>query len=138
MVASMVAILAKSRGSVRADRPVLPRGEAQTHARRGGGIVDNAGPGVRGRSSGKTVIYVEDISELKAPWHRQIRLDGDSRAYVMYTSGSTGEPKGVAIPHRGVVRLVRNAHYVDFRPTDVVAQVPGCFDLATFEIWVRS
>ncbi len=54
----------------------------------------------------------------------------------MYTSGSTGNPKGVAIPHRGVVRLVRNTNYVDLRPTDVVAQVANCcFDLATFEIW---
>ena len=82
------------------------------------------------------MIYVEDISESKAPGPRHIRLDGDSRAYVMYTSGSTGKPKGVAIPHRGVVRLVRNTNYVDLRPTDVVAQVANCcFDLATFEIW---
>jgi len=55
---------------------------------------------------------------------------------VMYTSGSTGRPKGVVIPHRGVVRLVRNTNYIEFRPNDVVAQVANCcFDLATFEIW---
>ncbi|HEX8272115.1 MAG TPA: condensation domain-containing protein, partial [Longimicrobiaceae bacterium] len=35
--------------------------------------------------------------------------DADSLAYVIYTSGSTGRPKGVAVPHRGIVRLVRDA-----------------------------
>jgi amino acid adenylation domain-containing protein len=60
----------------------------------------------------------------------------ESLAYVVYTSGSTGRPKGVAIPHRAVVRLVRNTNYLDFRSADRVAQVSNIsFDAATFEIW---
>jgi amino acid adenylation domain-containing protein len=57
-------------------------------------------------------------------------------AYVMYTSGSTGTPKGVAVPHRGIVRLVRNTNYVAVSPADVFLQLaPVSFDASTFEIW---
>ncbi|HEV2734414.1 MAG TPA: amino acid adenylation domain-containing protein, partial [Longimicrobiaceae bacterium] len=60
----------------------------------------------------------------------------DSLAYVIYTSGSTGRPKGVAVPHRGIVRLVRDADLVRFGPGDRVAQVANAaFDAATWEIW---
>lgn len=60
----------------------------------------------------------------------------DNLAYVTYTSGSTGMPKGVAIIHRGVVRLVRGADYVDLGPRDVLLQLaPFAFDASTFEIW---
>lgn len=60
----------------------------------------------------------------------------DSLAYVMYTSGSTGRPKGIAIPHRGIVRLVRETDYVRIGPEDVIAQVANTsFDASTFEVW---
>ncbi|MGH7748247.1 MAG: amino acid adenylation domain-containing protein, partial [Candidatus Dormibacteria bacterium] len=60
----------------------------------------------------------------------------ESAAYVMYTSGSTGRPKGVAVPHRAILRLVRNANFVRFASDDVVLQAaPLGFDAATFEIW---
>ena len=63
-------------------------------------------------------------------------LDGGDLAYVMYTSGSTGAPKGVAVPHRAVARLVKSTDYVRLGPDDVVAQVSNpAFDAATFEIW---
>jgi amino acid adenylation domain-containing protein len=61
---------------------------------------------------------------------------GDSLAYIMYTSGSTGEPKGVAVTHRGVVRLVRATDYAHFGPDEVILQLaPLSFDASTFEIW---
>ncbi|HEY0793552.1 MAG TPA: amino acid adenylation domain-containing protein [Chthoniobacterales bacterium] len=64
------------------------------------------------------------------------QAEGGSLAYVLYTSGSTGQPKGVAVPHRAVIRLVINTNYIALDGSDVVAQTSNCcFDAATFEIW---
>ncbi|HEX5715932.1 MAG TPA: amino acid adenylation domain-containing protein [Thermoanaerobaculia bacterium] len=63
-------------------------------------------------------------------------LGPDGLAYVMYTSGSTGLPKGVAVPHRAIVRLVRNTDYARFADDEVYLQLaPISFDASTLEIW---
>jgi amino acid adenylation domain-containing protein len=60
----------------------------------------------------------------------------ESLAYVMFTSGSTGPPKGVEILHRGVVRLLFGIVYARLGPDTRILQVaPFSFDASTFEIW---
>ncbi|MCG8320482.1 MAG: AMP-binding protein, partial [Cytophagales bacterium] len=57
-------------------------------------------------------------------------------AYVMYTSGSTGFPKGVMVEHGNVVRLVKGVDYVNFETHNRLLQTGSLsFDASTFELW---
>jgi amino acid adenylation domain-containing protein len=78
------------------------------------------------------------IEELITSGHANVSDVNDplSTAYVMYTSGSSGAPKGIAIPHRAIVRLVRNTNYIELKSDDRIGHTSNCaFDAATFEIW---
>lgn len=63
-------------------------------------------------------------------------IPGDSPAYVMFTSGSTGVAKGVVVPHRAIIRLVKNTNFADFSSAQTfLAFAPISFDASTLEIW---
>ncbi|CAL9610774.1 Tyrocidine synthase 3 [Streptomyces sp. enrichment culture] len=63
-------------------------------------------------------------------------VPADALAYVMYTSGSTGHPKGVMVEHRSVARLVRDTDYFGFSQDERFLLTGALeFDASTFEIW---
>lgn len=63
-------------------------------------------------------------------------LDPEAPAYVIFTSGTTGPPKGVVAAHRGVSRLVLHTNYLTIGENDKLLLLsPLTFDASTFEIW---
>lgn len=62
----------------------------------------------------------------------------DELSYVLYTSGTTGQPKGVAVEHRSLCNFVRvAAEEYGFGPGERVYQgMSIAFDFAVEELWV--
>jgi tyrocidine synthetase-3 len=59
-----------------------------------------------------------------------------SLAYCIYTSGTSGRPRGVLVDQAAVIRLVKGSNYINFRPDDRLLQTGAlAFDASTFEIW---
>ncbi|WP_031525904.1 non-ribosomal peptide synthetase, partial [Streptomyces sp. NRRL F-5123] len=65
-----------------------------------------------------------------------VPVHADSLAYILYTSGSTGEPKGTMASHRNVIGLAFGLDHLQLGPERrVLAAAPVVFDASTFEIW---
>lgn len=82
-------------------------------------------------------VFIDEIDLDGLPKARpDMSIQVTDLAYINYTSGSTGQPKGVAIPHQAVVRLVKNSNFAQLDSTQTFLQyAPVSFDAATLEIW---
>jgi amino acid adenylation domain-containing protein len=88
-------------------------------------------------STGAKVILLHKYRAEEYPdTNPECKTGPDSLAHILYTSGSTGQPKGVMVEHRGVLRLCRHIDYMDIGPGETILQyAPLSFDISTFEIW---
>ncbi|WP_342498792.1 amino acid adenylation domain-containing protein [Bacillus sp. FSL R5-0820] len=57
-------------------------------------------------------------------------------AYIMYTSGTTGQPKGIMTTHSNIARVVKNTNYLTILETDTLLSLSNSvFDGFTFDVY---
>ncbi len=86
---------------------------------------------------GFPLLFLEDIKEIPQTQPGRRTVYPESLAYILYTSGSTGVPKGVCVTNANVCHYVR-AFQHEFHPAagDVMLQYSVCsFDIFVEEVF---
>ncbi|WP_435870123.1 amino acid adenylation domain-containing protein [Eleftheria terrae] len=66
-----------------------------------------------------------------------LAVDAESVAHITYTSGSTGQPKGVMVPHRAIARVALNNGWAELGEGDRFGYISNpAWDANTLELWV--
>jgi amino acid adenylation domain-containing protein len=83
------------------------------------------------------VLSLDAIAAEGLPEHDpDLPVFSQQRAYVMFTSGSTGVPKGVAVTHSNIVSLAADSCWRNGMHERVLFHSPHAFDASTYELWV--
>ncbi len=99
-------------------------------------VTDRAWEATARRIHSGPVVMGEPVVGEAADDDRVRRIDPERLLYVMYTSGSTGLPKGVAVRHRDVVALAFDRRFAGSGHDRVLLHSPLGFDASTYELWV--
>ena len=134
--------------------PPLRRAQIEDHLRRQAGILRNARALVLiasketrlfariVRALAPELRHVVTVEELRRPTAEEPRfmLHGDDLALLQYTSGSTGDPKGVMLTHANLLANIRAIGQI-FRATPddvVVSWLPLYHDMGLIGNWLGS
>ncbi|TMC11000.1 MAG: amino acid adenylation domain-containing protein, partial [Chloroflexi bacterium] len=116
--------------------PAQPRGRLERMVETAGARVRLDGPGSTRPAPGLPALEA-DSSPLGGDENPCSGVVPDNLAYVLYTSGSTGAPKGVAVPHRGLVNYLAWAcrEYGAGGPIDAPVHSSLTFDLTVTSLF---
>ncbi|MGW4562391.1 amino acid adenylation domain-containing protein, partial [Streptomyces sp. NPDC004561] len=93
------------------------------------------------RETGAALVLTDDVltalgrAETRTT-DPQICFHAGQLAYVMYTSGSTGHPKGIGVTHHDVAGLALAPCWRGGAHERVLLHSPTAFDASTYELWV--
>ncbi|QKW22407.1 amino acid adenylation domain-containing protein [Kitasatospora sp. NA04385] len=90
-------------------------------------------------AGGVAEVVLVGVGDGLSEWSAEgLGVVGESGAlaYVMFTSGSSGVPKGVAVAHGDVLALVSDSAFGGGAHERVLVHSPHAFDASTYEVWV--
>jgi amino acid adenylation domain-containing protein len=92
----------------------------------------------RGLPQVPVTVFVDSDAELPSlpGTDPGVRTGLDHLVHVIHTSGSTGDPMGVAVPHRGVLGLALDSCWDGGAHERIVMLAPYAFAVSTYELWV--
>ncbi|WP_330349294.1 amino acid adenylation domain-containing protein [Streptomyces sp. NBC_00582] len=101
-------------------------------------LVTDAVTAAQGLPGGEvTVVRVDDpVPDGAESGPVGVACVPDQLAYVMFTSGSTGVPKGVAVTHRDVLDLVDDSLFDTGHHDRVLMIAPYAFDASLHGLWM--
>jgi amino acid adenylation domain-containing protein len=101
-------------------------------------VLDGRASGV-GDLPGRRIVGTETLGS-RPPTAPDVACGPDDIAYILYTSGSTGEPKGVTLSHRNALSFVEWAgDLIGVGPEDrLSSHAPLHFDLSVFDLYAAA
>lgn len=87
----------------------------------------------------KHVVTVGELLKEETPLNR-LNIQESNPALIQYTSGSTGDPKGVLLSHQNLVSNIRaGGEAIDIQPTDsFISWLPLYHDMGLIGAWLGS
>jgi len=141
-MASVLAVL-RAGGTYLPIEPQFPADRIAAMLRRSGCRLALTEPGrtamfdlAREKVPGISVISLDTVDQARAISPLLLPVRANQQAYLYFTSGSTGEPKGALCEHAGMLNhLYAKVHDLGLREGAVVAQTaPQCFDISLWQL----